>query len=321
MKRSIRFFVFLILFSFLSADGQDTERRDRRWRQQQQGQHRQDLYGDTLYATADDGTPLKWKVFAAAGPGPHPAVLVIHGGGFISTPASPKTVQTARDAAAAGFNAFLVDYRLAAARNALPGQKSTGRYPDQTNDLKQAVRAARKYPGGNGKVGAIGGSAGGAHDVYLAATGTKRDDRLDAAVALSGAYDFTDRDSLGHGNFRRLVMNYAGESDEDLRKASPITHVDASVSPLYLMASDNEAMPPEQLPDLVRKLKEVGATNFKQLLRTNSQQHAFSYWPEVKERSLEFLKENLGGGGTAAKADGPATLQATAASLAMRAIF
>jgi dipeptidyl aminopeptidase/acylaminoacyl peptidase len=56
---------------------------------------------------------------------------------------------------------------------------------DQTNDLKQAVRAARKYPGGNGKVGAIGGSAGGSHDVYLAATGTKDDDRLDAAVALS----------------------------------------------------------------------------------------------------------------------------------------
>ena len=314
MKRSIPVSVFLILFSFLAAYGQDTQQRGRRGRQQRQGQHRQELYGDTAYGTADDGTPLKWRVFPAAGPGPHPAILVIHGGGFVATPASPKTVQTARDAAAAGFNAFLVDYRLAAARNALPEQKSAGRYPDQTNDLKQAVRAARKYSGGNGKVGAIGGSAGGAHDVYLSSTGTKGDDRLDAAVALSGAYDFTDRDSLGHGNFRRLVMNYAGSSEDELRKASPITYVDASVSPLYVIASDDEAMPPQQFPDLIDKLKEVGATNFKQLLRTNSQQHAFSYWPDVRDRALEFLKENLVEGGNAAKAHETATPQASVAA-------
>ncbi len=73
-----------------------------------------------------------------------------------------------------------------------------------------AVREARKYPGGNGKVGAIGGSAGGSHDVYLAATGTKGDDRLDAAVAFSGAYDFTDKGSLGLQHFWRIVENYVG---------------------------------------------------------------------------------------------------------------
>ncbi len=298
MKKSVSFITLLLVLSVASSEAQ-RERRSRQ--QQQQHRQRQDL-GDTVYATADDGTQLKWKVFPAAGPGPHPAVLVIHGGGFIATPASPKTLQSARDAAAAGFNAFLVDYRLAAARNALPGQKSSGRYPDQTNDLKEAVRAARKYPGGNGKVGAIGGSAGGSHDVYLAATGTKGDDRLDAAVALSGAYDFTDEESLGKGQFRRKVENYAGSpSPEDLRKASPITYVDASVAPLYVVASDDEAMPPEQYRDLIRRLKEVGATNFKQLLRTNSHQHAFSYWPEVRDEALDFLKEHLGAEASSAK--------------------
>ena len=157
------------------------------------------------------------------------------------------------------------------------------------------MREARKYPGGNGKVGAIGGSAGGSHDVYLAATGTKGDDRLDAAVALSGVYDFTDKRSLGQQRFWRIVQNYVGSSSpEDLRKASPITYVDASVAPLYVIASDNDTMPPEQYSDLVRRLEEVGATNFKQRLRTNSQQHSFSCWPEVKDEVLDFLREHLG---------------------------
>jgi hypothetical protein len=105
---------------------------------------------------------------------------------------------------------------------ALPGQKSNGRYQDQTNDLK-TVREARKYPGGNGKVGAIGGSAGGSHDVYLAATETKGDDRFDAAVALSGAYDFTDK--------RSLACNVFGASSKTM-SARPVQKICARRRPL-----------------------------------------------------------------------------------------
>ena len=138
-------------------------------------------------------------------------------------------------------------------------------------------------------------------------------------MALSGAYDFTDKGSLGLQRFRRIVENYVGSSSpEDLRKASPITYVDASVAPLYVVASDDESMPPQQFSDLIRKLKEVGATNFKQRLRTNSQQHAFSYWPEVRDEALDFLKEHLGTeGGLPKRSATPtptasATLSATA---------
>ena len=287
MKKSIPLIALLLAFSVLSSEAQ-RGRRDR-----QQHRQREDL-GDTVYATADDGTSLKWKVFPGVGSGPHPAVLVIHGGGFRVEPVSHMTLQAGRDAAAAGFNAFVVEYRLAPPGK-LRDQKSSGRYPEQTNDLKKAVRAARQYPGGNGKVGAIGGSAGGAHDVYLAATGTKDDDRLDAAVALSGAYDFTDPGSLERMGFRRKTANYAGASDMDsLRKASPITYVDSEVAPLYVIASDDEAMPPQQFSDLMKKLNAVGAKEFKQLLRTNSHRHSFSYWPDVRQGALDFLKEHLG---------------------------
>lgn len=280
-----------LLFVLLVAPvyAQDDRREQRRQRRQQQDAN------SAVFATADDGTPLRWTVYPASGPGPHPAVLVIHGGGFRAEPNSPKTIQSARDAAAAGFNAFQVEYRLAS-RRGLPGQKSAGLYPDQTNDLKMAVRAARKYPGGNGRVGAIGGSAGGAHDVYLAATGTAGDDRLDAAVALSGAYDFTEDGPDSDRAFHRLVTNYAGSADTAaLQKASPITYVDAKTAPLFVAASDHEAMPPEQYNDLIKKLNAVGATNFEKVLLTNSHAHAFAYWPEVRERALAFLHKYLDG--------------------------
>ncbi len=300
MKRST-FIILLLLLGVCATEAQPQHRG--RGRRQRDNIDR----GGIVYATADDGTPLKWNVFPGEGPGPHPAVLVIHGGGFRDQPRSPNTMRAARDAAEAGFNAFVPEYRLAPPGGLL-GQKSAGCYPDQTNDLKKAVRAARAYPGGNGEVGGIGGSAGASHNVYLAATGTKGDDRLDAAVALSGAYDLTDPDSLAERTFRQRVENYVNSArPEDLRKASPINYVDASVSPLYVIASDDEAMPPQQFPDLIRKLKEVGATNFKPLLQSKSHQHSFSYWPQVRDRALAFLKKELGGpGGTADSRSTPA---------------
>ena len=302
-KQSILSLVLLLALGMFQSEAQRQEGGGRG-----KSRQRQKLDSSaTLYATADDGTPLKWNVFPGAGPAPHPAVLVIHGGDFKAEPASPNTVRAARDAAAAGFNAFLTHYRLAPPGR-LPGQKSLGHYPDQTNDLKKAVQAARAYPGGNGKVGAIGGSAGASHAIYLAATGTKGDDRLDAAVGLSGAYDLVDLVSLPRRKAKRVVENYIGSASiEAARKASPVTYVDASVSPLFVIASDNESMPPGQLPALVHKLKQVGATNFKELLRTNSHQHAFSPWREVGEKALDFLKQELGAPG-GANSKGPSSL-------------
>jgi len=302
VNRAVVLSTLVLLLSIGASDAQ----RERRWGHGRQSRQQEQIDSKaTVYATADDGTPLKWSVFPAEGPGPHPSVLVIHGGHFATLPASPNSMRAARDLAAAGFNAFYVRYRLVEP-GSLPGQKSAGRYPDQTNDLRQAVLAARAFPGGNGKVGAIGGSAGASHVVYLAATGTKGDDRLDAGVGLSGAYDFVELITKSKRVIQRKIENYVGSADtEAVRKASPITYVDASVSPLYVVASSDETMPPGQLPDLVRRLQQVGATNFKQLFRENSHQHAFSHWPDIRQEALQFLQENLGGPAGLIKLDAP----------------
>src|SRR5262245_10919712 len=61
-----------------------------------------------VFGTADDGTVLHWVVYTPATPGPWPAVLIIHGGGFDQgTPTwSPASIDCGHDLANVGYIAF-----------------------------------------------------------------------------------------------------------------------------------------------------------------------------------------------------------------------
>jgi acetyl esterase/lipase len=113
-------------------------------------------------------TPLNWRAFVPNDNRTHPAIIVIHGaffnaGNFFNT-------QTDQDLVCAGFCVFDIEYRLAPPGK-VPGQgRDPGHYPEQTDDVATAIRAARNpAPGSvafgrvNGKVGAVGGSAGASH--------------------------------------------------------------------------------------------------------------------------------------------------------------
>src|SRR6476620_7652405 len=191
-----------------------------------------------VFGTAADGTVLHWVVYTPLTPGPWPAVLVIHGGGFTSGSPdfSPDSVTCAQDLAAAGYIAFSIEYRLAPP-GLLPGQVSNGRFPDQTDDVKLAVRTARNDARCNGQVGAVGGSAGGSHTAFVAATGTPGDDRIDVGVCLSGAFDFSDFSPNPLLDFFiNNVTNYVEVPTTEtaaLRAASPAWLADAKTAPLF----------------------------------------------------------------------------------------
>jgi acetyl esterase/lipase len=243
-----------------------------------------------VYGIASDGTRLHWNVFRPLGTGPWPAVLVIHIGGFKSGVPGPSSV--AADLAAVGYLALAIEYRLAPPGH-LAGQVSAGHYPDQTNDVALAVRAARADSRCNGKVGAVGGSAGASHAAYVAATGTAGVDRIDVGVCLSGPYDFSDPASLSDTNFKFDVTNYVNSSAPSaLLAASPVFIVTSSIAPLFLVASIDDPMPPQQLPDMVAKLQAAGVTNYQQLTIPGSQ-HAFEYWGTVKGLAEAFLAAGL----------------------------
>jgi acetyl esterase/lipase len=246
-----------------------------------------------LYATASDGTPLHWVVYTPAGTGPWPAVLVIHGGGFKSgNPTSgPEAVTCGRDLAAAGFIAFSIEYRLAP-DGSLEGQVSDGRFPDQSDDVKLAVLAARSDPRCNGKVGSVGGSAGGYQTAFVAGTGTIGQDRIDAGVSLSGAYDLSDFSSDPNiGGFTKDVTNYVGVDVSDveaLRAASPAWLADANTAPLLLVHTMEDSMPFSQQEDMTSALDALGVTTYEAITLPGAQ-HAFANWSEVKDRAIVFL--------------------------------
>lgn len=244
-----------------------------------------------VYATADDGTPLTWDVYTPTGRGPWPAVLVIHGGRFVfGGPDDAGVRQCATDLSQAGFIAFAITYRLAPP-GSIPGQRSSGRCPDQYNDVGLAVEAARSDPRGTGMVGSVGGSAGGTHTAWVAATGNGQS-QLDVGVCLSGVYDFAD--FTPDPDLQELidtVTNYVGVPATDLpalRAASPAWALDRNVAPLYLFQSQNDEIPAAQFSDMITRLMMVGARNYKsETLPGNL--HSFAYWTQVKGEAIDFL--------------------------------
>ena len=62
------------------------------------------------YGTTSNGVALRWTAFVPHDGGRHPAVLVLHAGGFKSGDAGPDNVS--EDLAAAGFLALSTEYRL-----------------------------------------------------------------------------------------------------------------------------------------------------------------------------------------------------------------
>jgi acetyl esterase/lipase len=234
-------------------------------------------------------------------------VLVIHGGQFKEGYPGPASV--AQDLNAAGFNVFAIEYRLAPPHTDMPQQVvgDEGHYPEQTNDLATAIRAARagftaaSVGKVTGKVGAVGGSAGASHAAYTAAAATLGGDTLDAAVLLSGAYDFHDAASLADAQsskFASDVINYVNSSDDSdggvLDLASPYRRFTSSSAPVFVIATNLDVMPPQQYQILTTTLNAVGAPN-QALLITEEPgpdgytRHSFEYWEDVKTQAIAFL--------------------------------
>ena len=253
-----------------------------------------------VYATAGDRTALTWTVYTPAGQGPWPAVLVIHGGNFYGGDANESGPATAaQDLAAAGYVAYSINYRLAPP-GSIPGQRSLGQFPDQYDDVHLAVQAARDDYRCNGKVGAVGGSAGATHAVWVSTTGTAGQNRLDAAVGISGAYDFSDfSPDSGISLFIDIVTNYVGVPSTDtvsLRAASPAWIVNKTVAPLYLVDSEGDLMPAAQLDDMATHLASVGARNYTAMTIPGNL-HSFANWSQIKNDVFAFLASKLGSGG------------------------
>lgn len=117
---------------------------------------------DIVYATRE-GAALKLDLYRPAGSAVLPAVLIVHGGGWI---AGDRTMERpfAKQLAARGYVVAPVSYRL----------HREGRFPAPVYDLKEAVRWLRAHAAEHGidaaHVDIVGASAGGTLAVTVGAT-------------------------------------------------------------------------------------------------------------------------------------------------------
>ncbi len=234
-----------------------------------------------------------------------PAVLVIHGGGWIGgDKADAYNSEVSKSLASEGFVVFCVNYRLV----------PKARYPAQLDDVQRAVRWVRAHADEYGidakRVGATGDSAGG-HLASLLGTRETRDNsdeklaafssKVKCVVDLYGPSDFmADKSTSKLPSFAsNLVTNFFGIKREDAlelyREGSPISHVDKSSAPFLIMHGDKDPLvPADQSNRLAEALKKAGVEV--RLIVMLNDGHGFKLpdnRAQQKSETLAFFKRQL----------------------------
>ena len=214
-----------------------------------------------------NGMNLRATVHNAKDGKRHRVVIVIHGGGY-----SGGEMQTnvSQDVSKYGLMGVAIEYRLApphtdmnSPAHPFPGQNNIhddGYYPEQTDDVRDAIINYRNDPRSNGEVVVIGGSAGGSHGLYLAATGTPGYDMPDLLGMLScGISNLADPNQWalqcvpGQTCPHRAVSNYlhipdpaplppAGSDLVLAQYASPTHWMHLGMSPFWAMCASKDSL-------------------------------------------------------------------------------
>lgn len=149
-----------------------------------------------LATGTSDGHIPRLYAYPASGPGPHPVVIVMPGGGYTHLAIEKEGGAPARFLAAHGVSAYVLEYRLSPAYH----------WPAPALDAARAIRYVRAHDTGlaidPNKVGIWGFSAGGHLSGYLASIHDKgnpaapdlidrQPDRPDFAILSYGRFDLS----------------------------------------------------------------------------------------------------------------------------------
>lgn len=225
-------------------------------------------------------------------------------------PFSTNLVQAAGDLAAANYYVLVVTHREAPCE-LIKGQHchdgsnagiASGRPPQQTNDIKALVNAARADAAHcNGFVAIVGGSSGATHAIWAALDQTStspagawpywsKASRVNAAACLSGAYLFSDETPENNyrvdplPDFNAFIYNYTNSLDLSVRASlSPVTLLTtatADIEPLFIVNSEFDPMPYHQIEDIRTTLQNAGVLTSLYTILTipDTNEHAFAYW-------------------------------------------
>jgi acetyl esterase/lipase len=264
---------------------------------------------DVTYCTFDDKTTLELDVaYPSRGDGPFPALVILHGQGWVMGHRKIMTPYLL-NAAKTGYVAVAISYRLAPKHP----------FPAAVQDSKCAVRwlraNAEKYKIDKDHIGAFGFSAGGNLACMLGTTdgkefevsggNPKQSDRVQAVVSFYGMLDLPELDR-GRKDMPAVeslmiscsLTNYLGGGREKCAdryaKASPVNYVTKDTAPTFLVhGTKDKLVPITQSRSYAAKLKESGVETV--LMEVKEVGHDFVGEPEQQalKAMLEFLDKRL----------------------------
>ena len=260
------------------------------------------------------GKTLKLDVTLPSAPVPagrarRPALMQIHGGGWVIGDKREQGLPLLNHMAVQGWVGFNVNYRLS------PGAT----FPDHLVDLKRALvwikEHAEEYDVDPDFICVTGGSAGGHLTALMGLTVDdprfqpdfeEADTSVAAAVPFYGIYDFTPQGAFGADPeiYRKflepMVMKaFVEEEPEKYELASPIHHLRADAPPFLAVHGDKDTLAPvEDARTFVERLRAVSEQPVL-YAEMRGAQHAFEVFPssrtakviEGAERFLSTLWE------------------------------
>ncbi len=248
------------------------------------------------------GKPLLLDLHIPDGPGPFPAAILVHGGGFDEGSKSTNVRPLFDVLANAQIAWFSIDYRLA----------PEARFPQPVDDLNSAIRwvkaNAAAWHVDVSRIAIIGESAGG-FLVNYAGTHETPDTRVGAVVDFYGPVDYGKLAELRRDHPERFNMtsinrhasngggiHFFGVEQLDqaglakLRAASPIAAVHKGMAPfLCIHGTKDDQVAFEQSPAMCDAMHKVGAGC--ELITIEGGGHGMGGWraPEMQHWKPEMV--------------------------------
>lgn len=255
-----------------------------------------------VHLTSLDGLPFTGQLFMPLGPGPHPALVYVHGGpqrqmfpafsymGYYSNDYAMN-----RRLAEQGYEVLSVNYRSGigygrAFRDA-PGR--AWRAASEYQDVLAAGRWLAQQPGVDPeKIGIWGGSYGG---LLTGQALSRNSDLFKAGVGIHGVYDWSWPSPI-KGHLSPSTFFGVDEKDRDhARTVSPVGHLDSWRSPILLIHGDSDMnVDFLETVDLAQRLRERGVEV--RTLVFPGEAHEFirhSTWLKAWQALDTYLREKL----------------------------
>lgn len=228
------------------------------------------------------GTRPRVDVYLPPGDGPHPSVLLVHGGGFVigHRRMKPMRILAAR-LVAEGYAVASLDYR-----KVFRGGRVDASLADVAACSAWWRSRAETFDLDLDRVAMLGISAGAALTLLHGAASPGDFHRL---VALYGPYDFTQL----AGSVARILLQTS--DPEDWLARSPVSVFRADVPTLLVHGTADRVTPRVHLDRMLEAAEAAGAPV--EALVLEGEEHAFlnEPWRPAARRTLERLLDFLGG--------------------------